>query len=133
MASKLPTLLGMLAIVLNGFHAGAVIALCHRFEHAGGPALLRASFTRISPEGQYAVVTPLVELRFRLLPCGRFHAASERARPQHENSTRQLAARLAYDDGTVTPLVAAAVGWNVVSGPLRNIDGSGVATAIARD
>jgi hypothetical protein len=47
----------------------------------------------------------------------------------NENSTRQLAARLGYDDGTVTPLAAASVAWSVVSGPLSGISAAGVATA----
>jgi hypothetical protein len=47
----------------------------------------------------------------------------------NENSTRQLAARLSYDDGTVVPLAAASVGWGVVSGPLSGVNASGVASA----
>jgi hypothetical protein len=47
----------------------------------------------------------------------------------NENSTRQLAARLAYNDGTVSPLAAASVGWSVVNGPLSGVNASGLATA----
>jgi len=47
----------------------------------------------------------------------------------NENSTRQLAARFAYDDGTVTPLAAASVAWSVVNGPLSGVSAAGVATA----
>jgi hypothetical protein len=47
----------------------------------------------------------------------------------NEGSTRQLAARLAYDDGTGAPLAAAAVAWGVVSGPLSGVSAGGAATA----
>src|ERR1041385_8186814 len=47
----------------------------------------------------------------------------------NENSTRQVTARLAYDDGTLSPLAAAEVAWGVVSGPLSGVNASGVATA----
>lgn len=47
----------------------------------------------------------------------------------NENSTRQLAARLAYDDGTVSPLAGAGVTWSVVNGPLSGINASGLASA----
>ena len=47
----------------------------------------------------------------------------------NEGSTRQLAARLAYDDGTTTPLAPATVAWGVVSGPLSGVSAGGVATA----
>lgn len=46
----------------------------------------------------------------------------------NENSTRQLAAQVSYDDGTVSPL-AAAVDWSVISGPLRGVSPSGLVTA----
>ena len=46
----------------------------------------------------------------------------------NENSTRQLAAQLGYDDGSVSPL-AAAVAWSVVSGPLSGVNASGLVTA----
>src|SRR5262245_14270931 len=39
----------------------------------------------------------------------------------NENSTRQLAARFGYDDGTVSPLAAAAVSWSVLNGPLSGV------------
>jgi hypothetical protein len=47
----------------------------------------------------------------------------------NENSTRQLVARLAYDDGTVSPLAGGGVAWSVVNGPLSGINASGLATA----
>lgn len=47
----------------------------------------------------------------------------------NENSTRQLAARFSYDDGTVFPLAAASVAWGVVSGPLSGVNASGLASA----
>lgn len=47
----------------------------------------------------------------------------------NENSTRQLVARLSYDDGTVFPLAAASVVWGVVSGPLSGVNASGLASA----
>jgi len=47
----------------------------------------------------------------------------------NENSTRQLAARLAYDDATVLPLPAASVAWGVVSGPLSGVNAAGVASS----
>jgi hypothetical protein len=47
----------------------------------------------------------------------------------NENSTRQIAARFTYDDGTVSPLAAPSVAWSVVNGPLNGVNASGVATA----
>jgi len=46
-----------------------------------------------------------------------------------ENGTRQLNARLAYDDDTVSPVAAASVAWSVLSGPLSSVNASGLATA----
>jgi hypothetical protein len=47
----------------------------------------------------------------------------------NENSTRQLAARLGYDDGTVSPLAGASVSWSVLNGPLSGVSAGGLATA----
>jgi len=47
----------------------------------------------------------------------------------NEGSTRQIAARLGYDDGTVSPLGGASVAWSVVNGPLSGVNASGVASA----
>lgn len=46
-----------------------------------------------------------------------------------EGSTRQLAARLSYDDGTITPVAAAAVSWGVVNGPLSGVSAGGLVSA----
>src|SRR5687767_13747212 len=46
----------------------------------------------------------------------------------NENSTRQLAAQVSYDDGTVSPS-ASSVGWSVVNGPLSGVSPSGLATS----
>lgn len=109
---------------------------------AGGKRVTSASYTNDGSAGAVAVVStvasPAETLKSGFIAqLADVTALQLAASPLtiNENGTRQLSASQLLDDATTNNLLASAVSWSVLSGPITSISTSGLATAgvVAQD
>lgn len=132
----LATATALPSTVLAATRAGANYSMVAEATDAGGRRVASASYANDGSIGGIggisSVASPTQTAKHSYI--GQLYDTSGlvlSASPTNvdETSTRQLAARAVFDDGTTSPLLPGSVGWSVAGGPLVSISTAGLATA----